>query len=171
MASFVAWCSILLVPDIMPKLVVVLEAALSIIPQYVVQIRLSCFASMIITLHKNWSFPLRISLVKQKILMENFIFLRSVREELYFRFAKGKPKILQIDMFEEKDWKLKVLHWFLKQSTLHVKLVKIQSFMKNNGLGVYTEFNPLSANPTKWSNTLKQFVGKLPMPISKSVYC
>ena len=23
--------------------------------------------------------------------------------------------------------------------------------------------NPLSTNPTKWSNTLKQFVGKLPM--------
>ena len=23
-------------------------------------------------------------------------------------------------------------------------------------------FNPLSANPTKWSNTLKQFVSKLP---------
>ena len=23
-------------------------------------------------------------------------------------------------------------------------------------------FNPLSANPTKWSNTLKQFVGNLP---------
>ena len=23
-------------------------------------------------------------------------------------------------------------------------------------------FNPLSANPAKWSNTLKQFVGKLP---------
>ena len=23
-------------------------------------------------------------------------------------------------------------------------------------------FNPLSANPTKWSNKLKQFVGKLP---------
>ena len=23
-------------------------------------------------------------------------------------------------------------------------------------------FNPLSANPIKWSNTLKQFVGKLP---------
>ena len=23
-----------------------------------------------------------------------------------------------------------------------------------------TQFNPLSANPTKWSNTLKQFVGK-----------
>ena len=24
------------------------------------------------------------------------------------------------------------------------------------------DVNPLSANPTKWSNTLKQFVGKLP---------
>ena len=29
-------------------------------------------------------------------------------------------------------------------------------FTENIGL------NPLSANPTKWSNTLKQFVGKLP---------
>ena len=26
----------------------------------------------------------------------------------------------------------------------------------------YEPFNPLSANPTKWSNTLKQLVGKLP---------
>ena len=25
------------------------------------------------------------------------------------------------------------------------------------------KLSPLSANPTKWSNTLKQFVGKLPM--------
>ena len=25
------------------------------------------------------------------------------------------------------------------------------------------QLNPLSANPTKWSNTLKQFDGKLPM--------
>ena len=30
-----------------------------------------------------------------------------------------------------------------------------------NGL-VNSPFNPLSANPTKWSNTLKQFVGNLP---------
>ena len=27
---------------------------------------------------------------------------------------------------------------------------------------VSSEFNPLSANPTKWSNKLKQFVGKMP---------
>ena len=26
-----------------------------------------------------------------------------------------------------------------------------------------TNVNPLSANPTRWSNTLKQFVGKLRM--------
>ena len=26
----------------------------------------------------------------------------------------------------------------------------------------YIYFNPLSANPTKWSNTLKQIIGKLP---------
>ena len=27
---------------------------------------------------------------------------------------------------------------------------------------LHFKLNPLSANPTKWSNTLKQFVGKLP---------
>ena len=27
---------------------------------------------------------------------------------------------------------------------------------------IYSHLNPLSANPTKWPNTLKQFVGKLP---------
>ena len=27
---------------------------------------------------------------------------------------------------------------------------------------VIVDFNPLSANPTKWLNTLKQFVGKFP---------
>ena len=36
----------------------------------------------------------------------------------------------------------------------------------SNNLRKYRQFsgiiNPLSANPTKWSNTLKQFVGKLP---------
>ena len=26
----------------------------------------------------------------------------------------------------------------------------------------FAQINPLSANPTKWSNTLKQFVGSLP---------
>ena len=49
MASFVAWCDSLLVPDIMPKVVVVLEAALSIIPQYVVQIRQNSLTSVTIT--------------------------------------------------------------------------------------------------------------------------
>ena len=33
--------------------------------------------------------------------------------------------------------------------------------MFNPTLPIYF-FNPLSTNPTKWSNTLKQFVGKLP---------
>ena len=32
-----------------------------------------------------------------------------------------------------------------------------------NILGIKRTFNPLSANPTKWPNTLNQFVGKLPM--------
>ena len=42
-----------------------------------------------------------------------------------------------------------------------------KSFDSRATLAVYSRkpkvtFNPLSTNPTKWSNTLKQFVGKLP---------
>ena len=35
-----------------------------------------------------------------------------------------------------------------------------QSFFINVLMDFLTSFNPLSANPTKWSNTLKQFIGK-----------
>ena len=34
--------------------------------------------------------------------------------------------------------------------------------MLNKLIGKLETLNPLSANPTKWPNTLKQFVGKLP---------
>ena len=43
---------------------------------------------------------------------------------------------------------------------------KIQSYFTKTDISdhfpIFTVFNPLSANFTKWSNTLKQFVGKLP---------
>ena len=39
---------------------------------------------------------------------------------------------------------------------LKIKLVKLIS-------EITYDISPLSANPTKWSNILKQFVGKLPM--------
>ena len=32
----------------------------------------------------------------------------------------------------------------------------------NEAHELFLQINPLSANPTKWPNTLKQFVGKLP---------
>ena len=34
--------------------------------------------------------------------------------------------------------------------------------LNSNSIKDSAFFNPLSANPTKWSNTLKQFVSKLP---------
>ena len=42
--------------------------------------------------------------------------------------------------------------------------VNLINYNKNRGTYEFLEqlFNPLSANPTKWSNTLKQFVGNLP---------
>ena len=35
-------------------------------------------------------------------------------------------------------------------------------FLEPKVVDNYHDFNPLSANPTKWSNTLKHFVGNLP---------
>ena len=34
-----------------------------------------------------------------------------------------------------------------------------------HSLSIKTVFGPLSAKPTKWSNTLKQFIGNLPTMI------
>ena len=36
------------------------------------------------------------------------------------------------------------------------------NFAHKFNLNIYNFVNPLSANPEKWSNTLKQFVGNLP---------
>ena len=57
--------------------------------------------------------------------------------------------------FDENELELwNVEFWRLKKT-----------FVKTLQIGLYSVFlnvpiNPLSANPTKWSNTLKQFVGK-----------
>ena len=38
---------------------------------------------------------------------------------------------------------------------------EILGLIRDRKLTFHQHINPLSANPTKWSNTLKQFVGKL----------
>ena len=45
---------------------------------------------------------------------------------------------------------------FLYQDKFFVEVIFKTLFLQLNSL------NPLSANPTKWSSTLKQFVGNLP---------
>ena len=43
--------------------------------------------------------------------------------------------------------------------------IKVMTYEKISSIILFDTskgFNPLSANPTKWSNTLKQFVGNLP---------
>ena len=39
---------------------------------------------------------------------------------------------------------------------------RVPEFTFSYGRALEIGFNPLNANPSKWSNTLKQFVGKLP---------
>ena len=42
-------------------------------------------------------------------------------------------------------------------------MVNQSKIIKSKFTNFISLFNPLSTNPTKWSNTLKQFVGNLPM--------
>ena len=49
----------------------------------------------------------------------------------------------------------------LQMKKLNVKLVCID-YILNIDLLFYLNISPLSANPIKWSNTLKKFVGNLP---------
>ena len=51
----------------------------------------------------------------------------------------------------------------LSSSDFDIYLYRLLFLHKSFCLCINTNLNPLSANPTKWSNTLKQFVGKLPM--------
>ena len=50
------------------------------------------------------------------------------------------------------------MKWKIENFSIMDSKKTIQLMSENLSL-----FNPLSASPTKWSNTLKQFVGKLPM--------
>ena len=56
------------------------------------------------------------------------------------------------------------------KAALNTKITEVENKLpdtnilikKTNYNAKITEINPLSANPTKWPNTLKQFVGNLP---------
>ena len=70
--------------------------------------------------------------------------------------AKGqRNKELCVTVFYVRLW--------LRQNNLPFENITIDKGCVND-LPVHREIviNPLSANPTKWSNTLKQFLGKLP---------
>ena len=44
-----------------------------------------------------------------------------------------------------------------------IAIIAFDSHFKSLGVSLsFANINPLSVNPTKWSNTLKQFVGKFP---------
>ena len=61
-----------------------------------------------------------------------------------------------------RDWNLiSALYWLCKEELAHSKLNSLLELVKPLGLEEVANFNPLTTNPTKWSNTLKQFVGKL----------
>ena len=58
-----------------------------------------------------------------------------------------------------------ILRWVFLQ-VIHIRkyqfICPTICYSTSRWLLLFQVINPLSANPTKWSNTLKQFVGKLP---------
>ena len=52
--------------------------------------------------------------------------------------------------------------WYNKNIKINSKPIYVEEFAKQNIIFLYDLFNPLNAKFIKWSNTLKQIVGKLP---------
>ena len=70
-------------------------------------------------------------------------------------------KILQLFMIRQKQalffFFLRLWHAFLIHPNISQKL-RVPVGTRNLSI-IIIQINPLSSNPTKWSNTLKQFVG------------
>ena len=62
------------------------------------------------------------------------------------------------DWFKSKD---NLLSFARYMNTRNKNLKSTFDFEQDNSLS-FLDVKPLSANPTKWSNTLKQFLGKMP---------
>ena len=80
---------------------------------------------------------------------------------LFLQKHAFKTKILRHDIvpFQLETLKLQVRNFIKK--VLHHRCF-LNDFVKLFRTGLIDCINPLSSNPTKWSRTLKQFVGKLP---------
>ena len=68
-----------------------------------------------------------------------------------------------------KNYKCMIFQLSIKERRLtHEKVMALILGLRVSGitsfiLYIKIQFNPLSANPTKWSNTLKQFIDNLPI--------
>ena len=75
---------------------------------------------------------------------------------VFFKFSAG----IERDQWHEMGDKSRVKLFLSKFSIiLHQMLYNTWTYWNNGSIGT-NWVNPLSANPTKWSNTLKQFVGR-----------
>ena len=93
----------------------------------------------------------------------------------------GPEKYPYLDTFHivllyrmKQNWYQIFRSWYLNNISVESKILAFWNFTSTSliswcclhvfltSLTFWHVFNPLSANPTKWPNILKQFVGKLP---------
>ena len=93
----------------------------------------------------------------------------------------GPEKYPYLDTFHivllyrmKQNWYQIFRNWYLNNILVESKILAFWNFTSTSliswcclhafltSLTFWHVFNPLSANPTKWPNILKQFVGKLP---------
>ena len=74
----------------------------------------------------------------------------------------GQPSIKNIEIFHRNSSSIGSLKLLLSSSKMCFARASLYFSTQFHTLYLLVEINPLSANPTKWSNTLKQFVGSLP---------
>ena len=86
-----------------------------------------------------------------------------ILEKQIFFYSTSVHSILMQNWWSQKTKNKKKTKKKRKKKKRKEKETK-SKYIKTKSKSYYTRWgiNPLSANPTKWSNTLKQFVGNLP---------
>ena len=89
------------------------------------------------------------------------VYINGVRKGLWTQYAESIRLIVETNFISKIKLFLLIV-WYPHSTRFTLFGYDSEFFMELQPKLTLSMHNPLSANPTKWSNTLKQFVGNFP---------